>query len=306
MERAQQHVVLVGDRMSGKTAVAAAALGLPAGSAVFKVGQCTTRSVSHRGRWFGKDAEDEVTMTDTVSFGGHPDPANSGLILRQMREARSIAALVLVVSTEQPCLSEGLLEFLRLLEEDLGRGFWRQTVLLFTRWYTDDRSCRRRKSSKEQLRQDVSQSLLKEFQAIALARPKDDPHLPSYFVDSEVLLDADADSAERGAAMKELSRFSALVRSYDNFATLADGASCATGALAGAATEQRLGSVEGTCSKKAARAGELVTLDNIFAGALVQPGSSWRWQAQAGSSKLGEVLEWSASTQWATVLWFTS
>mmetsp|Transcript_49064 Transcript_49064/g.116751 ORF Transcript_49064/g.116751 Transcript_49064/m.116751 type:complete len:1024 (+) Transcript_49064:68-3139(+) len=309
-------VPLIGECGSGRSSVASAMFGLPLTNDIFKIGHGVESGTSaakvYSGHWFGNPSEEEVTVVDSAVR----DPAHAGNFLRVIRDLGYLNALGLVLNSEQPRLSVATLELLKLLEEALGRGMWRHVILIFTRWYTDDRSCRRRKTSTEKLREEWSEALLKAFPALAAARPTEDKLVPSYFVDSEAILDSDADRAEKEAALKELRRCSAQVRSLPRFPTAVP---LQSGTIPAAATPTAVRELATTGSSWAntagssraesaavsrPRAGERVSVDNIYVGALVLPGSSWRWKGQASVDSLGEVLDWSSSTQWGTVLFW--
>ena len=76
----------------------------------------------------------------------------------------SVSLFLVVLNSEQPRIGSVLENLLRLMEECFGRRFWRHVALVFTRYYTDARSARRRGSkTKEMLRDEFSWALAAQF-----------------------------------------------------------------------------------------------------------------------------------------------
>jgi hypothetical protein len=76
-------------------------------------------------------------------------------VVRILQDFGRVSLFLVVLNAEQPRIGSVLQNLLRLMEEKFGRRFWRHVVLVFTRYYTDPRSSRRRgNKTREMMRED--------------------------------------------------------------------------------------------------------------------------------------------------------
>ncbi|CAK9029514.1 AIG1 family protein [Durusdinium trenchii] len=211
-------VVLLGPVGVGKSLLATALAGLPPSNRIFKVGDSaqavTLEAVCHRCRWFGRASEEELVLVDPPGVGdGEKDTTRLAQVVRLLRDLGSVSLFVVVLNSEQPRIGSVLENLLRLMEECFGRRFWRHVALVFTRYYTDARSARRRGSkTKDMLRDEFSMALATQFPHSQQERTLAADPFPSYFVDSEAAINNELPEAERAAALMELERLSVFAR----------------------------------------------------------------------------------------------
>ncbi|CAJ1417443.1 unnamed protein product, partial [Effrenium voratum] len=153
-------IVLLGPVGVGKSLLATALAGLQQSNEVFKVGDSaqavTLEATCHRTRWFGRSSEEELILVDPPGVGdGDADAARLAQVVRVLRDFGYVSLFLVVLNSEQPRIGSVLENLLRLMEECFGRRFWRHVVLVFTRFYTDPRSARRRgNKTREMMREE--------------------------------------------------------------------------------------------------------------------------------------------------------
>ena len=103
-------------------------------------------------------------LGDARVFANDMSASHSMFVFVGSLSPGSVSLFVVVLNSEQPRIGSVLENLLRLMEECFGRRFWRHVALVFTRYYTDARSARRRGSkTKDMLRDEFSMALATQF-----------------------------------------------------------------------------------------------------------------------------------------------
>lgn len=192
-------VVVMGETGAGKSQLSAALIGnVPGGAAehtcpVFHVSSemssCTFETRAHNAKWMGREAEEIFTMIDTPGLGDPTPGADQKHIAEMVRELKRQAhvnAFLLVFNSENVRLPAPTRQMMELFRDIFGEDFWRNTLMVFTRWYGDRASIRRRGQRDEDC-------VTKQFKA-ELMKPRSEggldvnpeimERIPCYFLDS--------------------------------------------------------------------------------------------------------------------------
>jgi len=191
-------VVVIGETGVGKSLLASKIGGLQAENTIFKVSaelssETNTTNVFFT-NWFGKEGvEDEVIVVDTPGLNdseGRDDKHISDMMVK-LGQIGSVNTFLLCVHAETQRLNDPLIKMLRTFENALTKRFWGHSLLVFTHWYMDAASQKRRKNKEEDMKKKWNEKLREKFDALKQLR-RVDKDLVTFFVDNDPALDEEA------------------------------------------------------------------------------------------------------------------
>ncbi|GBG33642.1 AIG1 family protein [Hondaea fermentalgiana] len=211
-------VAVLGETGVGKSLLCSQLAGLDPNNTIFRV-DATAKSVTsttdmYLTHWLGQKEEgNEVIVIDTpgLSDSQHRDDANVSDMLGKLADLGGVHTFVVLFNSQDPRLRGPLEQMLSVFERRFKTGFWEHTLIMFTRWYDDPISQRRRPKSASDLETEWNSELRERFPAIEdMLRVNKD--IPCYFVDNDPL-----DEDEKEKTLAELRRFSVEARQNDLF-----------------------------------------------------------------------------------------
>ncbi|GBG33649.1 AIG1 family protein [Hondaea fermentalgiana] len=211
-------VAVLGETGVGKSLLCSQLAGLDPDNTIFRV-DATAKSVTsttdmYLTHWLGQEEEgNEVIVIDTpgLSDSQHRDDANVSDMLGKLADLGGVNTFVVLFNSQDPRLRGPLQQMLSVFERRFKTGFWEHTLIMFTRWYDDPISQRRRPKSAGDLEAEWNGELREHFPAIEeMLRANKD--IPCYFVDNDPL-----DEGEKEKTLAELRRFSVEARQNDLF-----------------------------------------------------------------------------------------
>ncbi|CAK9029800.1 AIG1 family protein [Durusdinium trenchii] len=154
-------------------------------------------------KWLGDPELGDVVVVDTPGLSdtrnhadhgglqsGVQDSKNIDVMLQRLDELRYVHTFCVVFSAEKDRFDDGLVQMLRTFERHFGPVFWKHCMIMFSKWYMDERTQRRRRKTKEMLAHEWNEALKVRFPNILLM-PQVRKDIRCYFADNDSSLKGD-------------------------------------------------------------------------------------------------------------------
>ncbi|GBG30355.1 AIG1 family protein [Hondaea fermentalgiana] len=202
---------VIGETGVGKSLLASKLAGLDRENSVFRVDD-TPESVTvvtdmYLTHWLGKDEDQEIVLVDTPGLldSEGRDAEHATEMLAKLAQLGWVHTFAIVLNAQDTRLKGPLTQMLTTLEKSYGKQFWAHACIVFSHWFMDPASVRRRKDKDEDfMSRRWNDELARRFPFIMELRSVD-KRLPCFFVDSDA-----AEGEESKLLSAELRRFAEI------------------------------------------------------------------------------------------------
>lgn len=186
-------VAIIGETGAGKSLLASKLAGLEHDNSIFRVDD-TPKSVTettdmYLTRWLGNESEEEIVVVDTPGLldSEGRDAEHAADMLIKLAQLGWVHTFAIVLNSQDARLKGPLTQMLTTLEKNYGKPFWAHACIVFSHWFMDTASIRRRKKCDESFMSERWNSeLAHRFPSISELRTIDKT-LPCFFVDSDAV-----------------------------------------------------------------------------------------------------------------------